>query len=74
MLQKWSPDINEQGDIVGSYSDPADIGHGLMLRDGVFTTINVPGADTTRVTGINSQGETVCAYRVAGSAHGFVAR
>jgi hypothetical protein len=31
--------INDHGDVVGAY----DIRHGFLLKDGVFTTIDVPG-------------------------------
>jgi uncharacterized membrane protein len=53
--------INERGDIVGLYYTAADgVSHGFLLRKGVFTTIDVPGAaETLGARGINSRGDIV---------------
>ena len=34
--------INARGDIVGFYSDAANVQHGFLLHDGTFTTIDFP--------------------------------
>jgi hypothetical protein len=35
-------DINASGDVVGTYLDSANMGHGFLLRHGKYTTIDVP--------------------------------
>ncbi len=52
--------INARGDIVGSYLNSDGVGHGFLLRRGVFTTIDVPGAmETIAARGINARGDIV---------------
>jgi uncharacterized membrane protein len=52
--------INARGDIVGSYIDADGVHHGFLLRKGVFTTIDVPGAaETWAARGINARGDIV---------------
>ncbi len=51
--------INAAGAIVGTYKDAANAQHGFLLRNGQFTTIDVPGAVATIATGINPQGQIV---------------
>src|SRR5256885_14311222 len=52
--------INARGDIVGDYNDPNDVTHGFLLRQGAFTTIDVPGAaGTLGGRGINARGDIV---------------
>ena len=74
--------INARGDIVGSYTDQANVGHGFVLSGGVFATIDYPGAVATQARGINSRGDIVGThfgpnFAVAGSGgdiHGFLLR
>ena len=56
--------INARGDIVGFYSDAANVQHGFLLHDGTFTTIDFPlsGVRATSANGINAQGEIVGQY------------
>ena len=52
--------INARGDIVGSYTDTEGVHHGFLLRKGVFTSIDVPGAaETWAARGINARGDIV---------------
>jgi hypothetical protein len=61
------------GDIVGSYTGADKVGHGFLLSDGQFTTIDSPGGATlTIVTGINSRGEMVGRFTVNGIVHAFL--
>jgi probable HAF family extracellular repeat protein len=67
--------INAHGDIVGYYSDAAEARHGFLFRQGMYTTIDVPGALATELTGINSQGDIAGAFDVTdgpGGFHGFL--
>ena len=43
--------ISDSGDIVGSYTDSNKKVHGFLLRNGVYTTIDVPGAAITMARG-----------------------
>jgi uncharacterized membrane protein len=64
--------INPRGDIVGSYTGGAPpVTHGYLLRDGVFTTIDYPGAPgavttATEAWGINSRGDIIGRYTRSG--------
>lgn len=60
--------INTAGDIAGSYYDNnsdstggsnGSKGHGFLLKGGVFSAIDVPGADYTDVWRINDNGQIV---------------
>lgn len=70
--------INARGDIVGSYVDQAGKSHGLLIRDGEFTTIDVPGAAGTDARGINPAGDIVGGYRLPNeppaNIHGYLLR
>lgn len=78
-------DINNHGVIAGTYFDngtargyvasvadiSGDLISGFVISD--FTTIDapVPGAQGTRLTGINDDGDLVGYYQLAGRQHGF---
>ena len=75
--------INDRGEIVGTYSCAAACinpvngetstagGHGFLLKDGVYTRIDVPGGIATVVRGISKQGIVVGHYNVGPVTHGF---
>ena len=71
-------DIDQAGDIVGSYRDAVTGNdHGfLLLANSTFTTIDDPDATLgTRINGINSAGTMVGSFTdgvFPGQAHGFV--
>jgi len=69
-------DINDAGDIVGSYI-AAGRTHGYLLdRNGQFYWIDVPGAVFTRAAGINARRDIVGTYRLptdpTSVRHGFL--
>ena len=72
--------INARGDVVGSYTDQANVTRGFVLRDGSFTTIEFPGAVATQARGINSRGDIVGTHQgpnlltpgSGGDIHGFL--
>jgi hypothetical protein len=68
----WATWINERGDIVGPFFDGTAI-HGYLLSDDIVTQLDVPftGATQTQAWGINSQGDIVGYYVVAGRARAF---
>jgi uncharacterized membrane protein len=66
--------INNQGEIVGSYSSFRVFGtHGFLLRGGNYTTIDFPGTEFTVCTGINNHGLVTGIYlEHNGGVHGFL--
>ena len=53
-------DINNDGQIVGSYTNAVGGSeHGFLDAGGIFTDLDVPGAVSTWVTGINNSGQIV---------------
>jgi hypothetical protein len=48
-------------DIIGGYPDTSGR-HGFLLADEQYTTVDVPGASFTNVTGINARGQMVGRY------------
>jgi len=66
--------INDAGQIVGNFVDPARWRHGFLRSvRGAFTTIDGPGATETALEGINSAGQTVGYFvDVHGRRHGFL--
>jgi uncharacterized membrane protein len=66
--------INDKGQIVGNYvAEEDNQRHGFLRSSkGDFTTLDVPGADTTIAQGINNAGTIVGAYVVGDIIHGFV--
>ena len=51
--------INNRGDVVGSYENPANYFHGFVYRDGKFNSIDGPGAAFTEIRGIDEVGNIV---------------
>jgi uncharacterized membrane protein len=72
--------MNERGDIVGGYCSGAApclttltaAQHAFLMRDGVFTSFDVPGARATLFTGINARGDIVGTYSDGSRFHGFL--
>jgi len=48
--------INDNGDVVGSYLDSANVQHGFVRVGGKFSTVDVKGDTLTNVWGINASG------------------
>jgi probable HAF family extracellular repeat protein len=77
-LATTADDINNRGQIVGTYSEtgntrPIDTPRAYLLDDGAFTLIDAFGARCTLSSIINDRGELVGAYSDAGGpTHGFL--
>lgn len=67
--------INARGDIVGFFENAGPRRHGFLLRDGLFTRIDIRGAVSTDARGIGPDGDIVGGYRRAGepgvNIHGY---
>ena len=66
--------INDNGKIVGAYTDNAGLDHGFLLSHGQYTTLDDPlGTEGTVAEGINARGEIVGYYTDgSGINHGFL--
>src|SRR5689334_5293645 len=64
--------INTTVQIVGSYYGAAYIHHGFLLDQGGYTTLDVPGSNYTRASGINDSGQIVGYYFAGTESHGFL--
>jgi probable HAF family extracellular repeat protein len=65
--------INARGDIVGRYLDAEGVGHGYLLRKGVFSAFDFPHATLTAAFALNAQGDIVGRFTDAnGTDHGFL--
>jgi len=68
---------NDRGDVVGDYLDDNGFAHGFLLRKGVLTPIDFPGASNTEAHGINDSGTVVGQWDIVDSSgnvvviHGF---
>ena len=59
---------------MGDYGDEPFIPiHGFVLNKGVFTTVDVPGADATSLNGINASGQLHGTYLDSSGFHALVA-
>jgi hypothetical protein len=70
--------INNEGDIVGFYTDTGPTNaanaviHGFLDNHGVFTTVDAPGASETELLGLNDLGIAVGFDIVNGVTHGII--
>ena len=67
--------INAEGDIVGAYPALGSDchGRGFLLKHGVYTNVNVPGALSTEPSAINPQGDILGNYEDSNQGtHGFL--
>jgi probable HAF family extracellular repeat protein len=54
--------INDNGAIVGYYTDSSGVTHGFLLQGSAYTTMDVPGAAHTSANGINNAGYVVLGW------------
>ena len=67
------PQINAAGIVAGFYLDANSVIHGFVRTpDGVFTPIDVLGADFTSASGINDFGVVTGGYSIGNTSLGFV--
>ncbi len=65
-------DINDRGEIVGSYTDSKGVVHGFTDTGGVFKTLDFPQAVSTRLNLVNNAGQITGVYTdAAGNNHSF---
>lgn len=67
--------LNDQGDVVGFFSDINQVLHGFRRQGGLFTTVDFPGGSSNFPLGINAEGKIVGQYSdTAGSFHSYLAQ
>jgi len=64
--------VNDNGDIVGYFSNGSSDYYGFYDHQGAFTEIAVPGAIQTFPQGINDNGDIVGRYWTGSAYHGFL--
>jgi uncharacterized membrane protein len=66
--------INGSGQVVGTYFTPAftPAVHGFLDNNGVFSTVDVPGANNTYSYGINNSGEIVGFEQIGSQQIGYL--
>lgn len=55
-------DINNRGQIVGTFTNSTEVDQGFVYSNGTFADINVPGGLEAEPTGINNKGQIVGSY------------
>ncbi|QSA96033.1 hypothetical protein [Methylococcus sp. EFPC2] len=69
-----SLEINDRGQVAGSYLDAAHNAHSFSYDGATLALLNVPGATQTFANGINGNGQIAGYYTDAdGADHGFIA-
>ena len=63
---------NDNGQIVGDYTDASGVIHGFLLSGGNFTTIDFPGATSTNCQDINDGGKIVGSTVIDDVRHGYL--
>lgn len=67
-------DINQSGQIVGTFDDSTSTTRGFLLENGQFTTVVYPGSKSTVALGINARGDVVGGFEGAdGQRRGYLA-
>jgi hypothetical protein len=66
--------INDVGQLIGSYIDALGTWHGFLFSDGKYTPFEFPGATRSGPIGINNKGQIVGSYiAIDGYEHGYLA-
>jgi probable HAF family extracellular repeat protein len=68
----FAEDINDAGQIVGSFREANGHEHGFLYSGGTYTTFDVPNSTLTHAFGINNAGQIVGRYTNASGQHGFL--
>ena len=67
--------VDAAGHILATYTDARGKQRGLLMREGVHTTFDVPGSQSTRAQSINRSGQVVGLFVDGGGVtHGFLTR
>jgi probable HAF family extracellular repeat protein len=65
--------MNNQGEVVGDFTDANGVMHGFIDRNGHMSQIDAPGATSTTINGLNREGRIVGFFMDAnGNTNGLV--
>jgi probable HAF family extracellular repeat protein len=64
-------DINDQGQVVGQFTDAHNGAHGFVYEEESFCQLDYPGATTTEILGINNLGQMVGMFTTLTATSGF---
>jgi YVTN family beta-propeller protein len=64
--------ITPSGLIVGRYNSPDGVQHGFTLRNGVYSSVDGPGATFTDVAWVNARGDLAGGFNDARGSHAYV--
>jgi probable HAF family extracellular repeat protein len=70
--QMSANDINDNGQIVGQFTDALGSAHGFVYEEDSFCQLDYPGASATAILGINNQGQLVGMFSTLTSTSGFL--
>jgi probable HAF family extracellular repeat protein len=65
-------DINDSGQILGTFQEANGHEHGFLYSGGTYTTFDVPNSTATHPFGINNAGQIVGRYTNTSGTHGFL--
>jgi probable HAF family extracellular repeat protein len=70
--QMSANDINDNGQIVGQFTDALGSVHGFVYEEDSFCQLDYPGASATEILGINNQGQMVGMFSMLTVTSGFL--
>lgn len=71
-IQMSANDINDNGQIVGQFTDALGNAHGFVYEEDSFCQLDYPGASTTEILGINNLGQMVGMFTTIAATSGFL--
>jgi probable HAF family extracellular repeat protein len=70
--QMSANDINDEGQIVGQFTDALGSEHGFVYKEDSFCQLDYPGASATEILGINNLGQMVGMFTTLAATCGFL--
>jgi YVTN family beta-propeller protein len=64
--------ITPSGLIVGRYNSPDGVQHGFTLRNGLYSSVDGPGASFTDLAWVNARGDMVGSFNDSRGSHAYV--
>ena len=70
--QMRANDINDNGQVVGQFTDAGGVAHGFVYEEESFCQLDYPGATATQILGINNLGQMVGMFTTLIATSGFL--
>ena len=71
-VQMSANDINDNGQVVGQFTDARGGAHGFVYKDESFCQLDYPGATASEILGINNLGQMVGMFTTLTATSGFL--